>query len=239
MPRHARASFPAMPHHVTQRGNHRERTFFCPGDYETYLRLLRENARKHDVEIVAYCLMPNHVHLVIVPPSADAMHLLLKAVHGQYAQRINRIHELKGHLWQGRYFSSPLDSNYFRNAVRYVELNPIRARLIARAEEYEWSSAAAHCGLRKDRIVESKPRSIALADISDWSNWLAAGLSQECVVEIRENCRQNLPCGSEGFVDELERLAGRQLRHRKAGRPAKLPQPSDQDAPEIGERPLF
>jgi putative transposase len=238
MPRHARALFAGLPHHVTQRGNHRQRTFFGAGDNETYLRLLRENARKHAIEVIAYCLMRNHVHLVVVPSSADALHRTLKAVHGQYAQRVNRMRDLAGHLWQGRYFSSPLDSNYLRNAIRYVELNPLRAGIARRAEQYEWSSAAAHCGLRIDPLVDARPRSIVLADIEDWSQWLAEGLSDESVAKIRNNCRQNLPCGSEAFVDELERSIGRQLRHRKAGRRPDNPA-LDPDSAEIGERPLF
>jgi REP-associated tyrosine transposase len=237
MPRPRRVFFPDVPHHLTQRGNHRGRTFISPGDHEAYLRLLSDNARKYSVEVVAYCLMPNHVHLVAIPSTASGIQEVLKAVHGQYAQRINRMLSLKGHLWQGRYFSSPLDSNYFRNAVRYVELNPVRARLAVKAEEYEWSSAAAHCGLRPDVIVDTRPRSIVFADVDDWAQWLAAGLPDECLEAVRSRSSRNLPCGSEDFIDELERVAGCALRHRNAGRrPNKRVDPVDQ---EIGERLLF
>lgn len=243
MPRHARALFPGVPHHVTQRGNHRELVFFSPGDQETYLRLLRENVLRYSVEVVAYCLMPNHVHLVVIPSTAGALHRLLKAVHGHYAQRINRMRALKGHLWQGRYFSSPLDPNYFRNAVRYVERNPVCAGLVHKAEEYAWSSAAAHCGQRVDMVVDARPKAIALAGIADWAGWLAEGLPGEVVRSLRDNCRQNLPCGSDAFLEELERSIGRTLRHdrpgRKPGKDSARNQPAQLHLPEFGERPLL
>ena len=217
MPRRARIVFPSVPHHVTQRGNHRERVFFNRGDYMAYLALLRENAERFVVDIVAYCLMPNHVHLVVIPSSPDAMHLALKAVHGHFAQRINRMRELKGHLWQGRYFSSPLDGDYLLNATRYVELNPVRARMVAKAEDYAWSSAAAHCGQRSDPILRGEPRSILLTGIRDWSRWLAEGLSTDTLETLRNHGSQNLPCGSAEFVARLEKAAGRHLRFRPRG----------------------
>ncbi len=218
MPRHLRSVFPNLPHHVTQRGNHRDAVFFGAGDHETYLLLLRDYATRYGVEVVAYCLMTNHVHLVVVPPSAEALFRTLKAVHGLYAQRINRMRELKGHLWQGRYFSSALDTDYYRNAVRYVELNPLRAGLVERAEDYRWSSAATHCGIRNDPLVKGRPNSIAFTNISNWSRWLAEDLTPEVSEMLRRSITKNLPCGSDSFVTDLEKCAGRQLRHKPAGR---------------------
>jgi|SRR5688572_25342902 len=217
MPRYARVVFPSLPHHVTQRGNNRQQVFFCRGDGIRYLDLLRDHAVRQRVEVVAYCLMPNHIHLVLVPAIADSLHALLKPVHGQFAQRINRMRGQIGHLWQGRYFSSPLDSTYLLNAVRYVELNPVRAKMVARAENYVWSSAAAHCGLTNDPVVERTPQLQGLAGIKDWSKWLAEGLTADVLMEMRRNATQNLPCGSEDFVRRLEEVAGRQLRYRTAG----------------------
>jgi putative transposase len=162
--------------------------------------------------------MPNHVHLVLIPTTAHGLCRALKIVHGHYAQRVNRMRDLKGHLWQGRYFSSALDADYFVNAVRYVELNPVRAGLARRAEEYPWSSAAAHCGRRSDPLVTDRTGSPVFAGISDWSRWLAAGLTVDRCDELRRHARQNLPCGSPAFVDVLERLAGRPLRHKPTGR---------------------
>ncbi len=177
---------------------------------------------RHSIEVVAYCLMPNHVHLVVVPPRSDRMHRTIGAVHGQYAQRINRMRSQKGHFWQGRYFSSPLDSAYFINAVRYVELNPVRAGIVINAEDYEWSSAPAHCEFRKDPLVTARPCSGLLSAVESWSRWLSEGVPDESISTLRRHSGQNLPCGSEEFVADLERAAGRQLRFRPAGRQAEV-----------------
>lgn len=221
MPRRARVVFENIPHHVTQRGVNRSTVFFERGDGAAYLALLRDYSGRYSVEIVAYCLMPNHVHLVLVPSTVDGLHRALKAVHGRYATRLNRIRDRVGHLWQNRYYSSPLDSQYFLNAVRYVELNPVKAKLVGRAEDYEWSSAAAHCGGRRDPLVEAKPRSVLFDGIQDWSQWLSTGLNDESAAVLRSNARQNLPCGSDSFVKSLEQQAGRPLRPRGCGRPRK------------------
>jgi putative transposase len=224
MPRHARVIFPGVPHHVTQRGNQRRDTFLEDGDGLAYLSLLKEHSQRHSIEVVAYCLMPNHVHLVLIPSTPDGLHRALKAIHGRYAQRVNRMSKQVGHLWQNRYFSSPLDPNHFVNAVRYVELNPVRAGLVAKAEDYDWSSAAAHCGLRRDPVVKTRPQSSLFAEIQDWSKWLACGAPEECVRSLRQNQRQNLPCGCTEFVAGLERIAGRSLAFRPHGTHARKAQ---------------
>ena len=231
MPRHARVVFAGVPHHVTQRGNQRREVFFERGDGLAYLRLLGQYTRQFCIEVVAYCLMPNHVHLVLIPSAASGLHLALKAIHGRYAQRINRMQGKVGHLWQNRYFSSPLDSNYFLHAVKYVELNPVRARLVERAEEYEWSSAAIHCGIRRDLTIAPRPRSIAFNDVADWSRWLAEGSSSEAVSKLRTHERKNLPCGSPDFVASLESAAGRSMQCRPRGRPARTSKLEDADTP--------
>jgi len=219
MPRRARIVVPGVPHHVTQRGNHRQPVFLKPGDPAAYLSLLLEYSRKFSVEVVAYSLMRNHVHHVVVPEDLEGLQRLFKAVHGSYAQRVNRMHDQSGHLWQGRYFSSPLDSNYFLTAVRYVELNPVRAGLVGKAEDFEWSSAAVHCGLRRDLVVDPVPRSPVLAGIPCWSRWLAAGVDDQAIETLRRNGSQNLPCGSAEFIEGLERLNGRPLQFSSHGGP--------------------
>jgi putative transposase len=241
---------PGVPHHVTHRGNHRERVFFSPGDPEAYLYLLREHAQRHAITIAAYCLMPNHVHLVAIPSTPEGLYRALKAIHGQYAQRVNRMRDQSGHLWQGRFFSSPLDACYFLNATRYVELNPVRAGMVSIADEYPWSSAAAHCGLRNDPIVEAHPPHSVLSGITNWSRWLAEGVADEISRTLRLHASQNLPCGSPEFMARVEQAAGRKLQFRSPGRPKKTMQkqkgrlPNQESAhtqlhSENGERPLF
>src|SRR5271169_6739696 len=144
MARLARVVAPGLPHHVTQRGNRRQRTLFCDEDYQTYLELMAEWCAAHEVEIWAYCLMPNHVHLIAVPHSADG----LRRTFGE---------GWRGHLWQGRFASFVLDEPYLLTAARYVELNPVRAGLINAPSRYGWSSAAAHVRGRDDALVRVAP----------------------------------------------------------------------------------
>lgn len=146
MPRLARTVFAGIPHHITQRGNRRENVFFTDDDRHLYLKWLTEYCERHQVEVLAYCLMTNHVHLVLVPSTETGLQQVLKPLHMRYAQHVNRCRGWKGHVWQGRYFSSPLDESYTWAAIRYVERNPIRARMVRKAERYRWSSAAGHCG---------------------------------------------------------------------------------------------
>jgi putative transposase len=191
--------------------------FFAPGDTEAYLDLLRIHARRVGLAIFAYCLMPNHVHTVAIPSCKDSLERALQAVHSQYAQRVNRMRGIVGHLWQGRYHSCALDANHFLNAVRYVERNPVAARLVQRAEDYPWSSAAAHCGLRADPLIEPASASSVLKAIANWSDWLAIEVPAECQKLLQRNSRLGLPCGSDEFVEELEKLADRDLRYRSWG----------------------
>ncbi len=222
MPRLARTVCARVPHHITQRGNRREKVFFTNADRQAYLTWLQEYAGKHGVDILAYCLMTNHVHLVAVPATEDGLQNVFKPLHMRYAQRINRARGWKGHVWQGRFFSSPLDEAYLWAAIRYVERNPVRARMVRKAENYRWSSALAHCGLRPDGVLTTKPSwRKPFEAIGDWSAWLAEGDAPEQLNELRRNAAKGLPCGSEKFVQKLEKLAGRALQYRPQGRPRK------------------
>ena len=220
MPRVARSVFAGVPHHVTQRGNRREKVFFSDEDRRLYLAWLGEYCRRHDVAILAYCLMDNHVHLVLVPERADGLERALKPLHMRYAQHVNRRRGWKGHLWQGRYFASALDEPYLWAALRYVERNPVRAKRVRRAEAYRWSSAAAHCNLRSDELLTKAPFWLKqFAAPGDWSAWLAEGDRAEEIDRLRRDADKGLPCGSDRFIGKLERLAGHPLRYRPRGRP--------------------
>ena len=222
MPRLARTVCARVPHHITQRGNRREEVFFTDDDRRAYLAWLKDYAEKYDVDIVAYCLMTNHIHLIAVPASEDGLEKVLKPLHMRYAQRVNRARHWKGHVWQGRYFSSALDEDYLWAAVRYVERNPVRAKIVRKAENYRWSSASAHCGLKADPLLTRKSSWQRQFDsIGDWSAWLAEGDEPQRLEILRRNVEKGLPCGSEKFIQKLEKLTGRTLQYRPTGRPKK------------------
>jgi putative transposase len=223
MPRQARTVFRGLPHHITQRGNRRDDVFFSDEDRITYLTWLAEYCQAFEVDVLAYCLMTNHIHLVAVPANEDSLQCVLRPLHMRYAQRINRARGWKGHLWQGRFFSSPLDDAYLWAVVRYVERNPVRAGMVRRAQDYAWSSAAAHCGQATSDVLSASPawrkKFAALGNGSAWSAWLAEGDEDEELRVVRQNIDKGLPCGSKAFVDRLSQQVGRALNFRKQGRP--------------------
>jgi len=222
MPRLARNVFPDVPHHITQRGNRRDDVFFSDEDRQVYLAWLMEYSKKHGLEILAYCLMTNHVHLVAVPKTEKSLQEVFKPLHMRYAQKINREKGWKGHLWQGRFFSSALDESYLWAAIRYVERNPVRAKMLRKAERYPWSSAAAHCGIKTDKVLTKKATWWnKFNQITDWSAWLAEGEEPDKLTLLRRNIEKGLPSGSEQFVKKLEALSGKELRFRPQGRPKK------------------
>ena len=223
MPRLARPVFAEVPHHITQRGNRREDVFFGDEDRVAYLSWLGEYGAKHGVRILAYCLMTNHVHVVAVPDREDALEKVFRPLHTRYAQRINRAKRWKGHLWQGRFFSSALDEAYLWAAIRYVERNPVRARIARRAENYRWSSAPAHCGLTEDTVLTTDREWLRqVKSVGNWSKWLAEGDRPEQLEILRRHVERGLPCGTEGFLRRLERRTGQTLRPRPRGRPRKV-----------------
>jgi len=147
----ARTVFFGVPYHITQHETRRVDVFYSNEDKQIYLSWLKEYSQKHKLDIIAYCLMTNHIHLIVVPRTEDALQAVLKPLHMRYAQRLNREHG-----WKGRYFSSPLDEAYLWTAIRYVERYPVRAGIVRKCERYPWSSAAAHCHLREDELLSRK-----------------------------------------------------------------------------------
>ena len=209
MARPLRIVFPGVPHHVTQRGNRGGRVFFSDQNRRTYLDWLGRYSEEHGLRILAYCLMPNHVHLVVVPEAEESFVGVLRPLQSRYSRRVNEARGWEGHLWQSRYYSCPLGDRHTWAAIRYVELNPVRAGLAERAQEFEWSSAPARCGLRPDAVLwKGFPDPADTPD--DWSEWLAGGLTDE-TASLRLCTRKGLPYGSRRFVAMLERLSGREL----------------------------
>ena len=157
MSRLARIVVPGLPHHVTQRGNRREAIFFEDGDHEIYRDLLAEQTVKAGVEVWAYCLMPNHVHLILMPGETDALGRAVGETHRRYTNFINARGRWTGHLFQSRFASVALDHTHLMRAVRYVSLNPVRARFVSRAEDWRWSSVRAHLAGVNRRIGDGSP----------------------------------------------------------------------------------
>lgn len=212
---------PGVPHHITQRGNRRENVFFVRSDYRRYLRLLGDYAVERGLDILAYCLMSNHVHLVAVPAETGVLAAVLKPVHLRYAQHVNRSQEWSGRVWQGRFYSCPLDVQHTAAAIRYVECNPVRAGLEHRAVNYEWSSAAAHSGLRRDRLLATDID--RWVSVEDWSDWLAEAEPEDLAQRLRLHTRTGRPLGVDAFVRNLEAQSGRRLHALARGRPAGRP----------------
>jgi putative transposase len=175
MPRAARLVLPGIAHHVTQRGNRRQPTFFSDADYELYLRLIRHWCRKSGTSVWAWCLMPNHVHLVLVPTHEDGLRAALAPAHRSYTWEVNLRQGWRGHLWQSRFASFPMEEAHLHVCLRYVELNPVRAGLAERPEDWPWSSARTHLGLAADRLTDLAP---VLERISDWRAFLDTGLDE-------------------------------------------------------------
>jgi putative transposase len=210
----ARLVVPGYPHHVTQRGNRRQKTFFVEDDYSDYLALLAGARKKAGVEVWAYCLMPNHVHLVVVPSRQDSLAALFAEAHRRYTRRVNERHGWRGHLWQERFHSSVMDESYLLAAVRYTELNPVRGGLCERPEDWPWSSVHAHLRGRDDDLVTVKPMSDL---IRDWATYLQAASTQAEIDALRKNARSGRPVAASAFIRRLEDLTGRRLRARRPG----------------------
>jgi putative transposase len=220
MARLARVVAPGLPHHVTQRGNRRQQTFFSDDDYATYKALLAEHCAAARVAVWAYCLMPNHVHLILVPPEPDALRAALGEAHRRYTRHVNSRAGWRGFLWQGRFASCPMDEAHLLSAARYVERNPVRAKLARRPRDWRWSSARAHLDGADDGLVRAAP---LLDLVGDWRAFLRETPDDTARFDaLRAGERTGRPVGSDDFVAGLERELGRPLARRRAGRkPAK------------------
>ena len=215
MPRIARLVVPGYPHHVTQRGNRRQTVFFSDDDYQSYLNYLSQACENASVEIWAYCLMPNHIHMIAVPESQDGLRRLFSEAHRRYSRMINFREGWRGHLWQERFHSFVMNEAYLLAAVRYVELNPVRARLCQSAEDWPWSSTAAHLAGKDDVLVRVRPM---LDRVGNWRVYLNDAGQLPTLNVIRTHSRTGRPAGDNRFIDKLEALTGRSLKRKKPGR---------------------
>jgi putative transposase len=212
MPRFARAIAVGFPHHVTQRGTDRDCVFFTKSDREVYLDLLRTSADHASLRILAYCLMPNHIHLVAVPDEPDSLGVALRRTHGRYANYLNARRGRTGHLWQNRYYSCALDPSHLSHALRYVEHNPVRARLAERVDQYVWSSAAAHLTGHDSRNILDMSFWQDRGGTEDWRSLLATPEELLAVRLLQRGTFTGRPVGSVEFIDHLEAQLERTLR---------------------------
>ena len=209
MGRIARIVVPDVPHHIIQRGNRSQQVFFNDNDKLFYLKLASEFAQKEKMDIWAYCLMDNHVHMIVVPHTEQSLANVFCNVHCKYTRRINSRYDWKGFLWQGRFISFPMDDRYTFSAVRYVERNPVRAGIVCKAEDYQWSSAFYHVsGIKNEFLLNDEP---IKNEISDWKSYLSSNENVEDIKCIRNNCKNGLPLGDLDFIKNIESLMGRVL----------------------------
>jgi putative transposase len=219
MARLARIAIVNIPHHVTQRGNARQFLLASDNERLVYLELLRRYAQLHELSLLGYCLMSNHVHLIVIPRRADSLALALKHTHGRYASYWNAANQSSGHVWQGRFYSCPLDDDYLWIALRYTELNPVRAHLVPKAESWPWSSAAAHCGISDAGPFLWTESWAKRWSSASWREYLASGEDQVDLCALRKSTHTGRPLGSREFIHSLEQTASRRLAPQKGGRP--------------------
>lgn len=224
MARIARVVVPGVPHHITQRGNRGQEVFFREEDYARYLDLMADWCDRCGVSVWAYCLMPNHVHLIAVPSDETGLARAVGEAHRRYTRHVNAREGWTGFLWQGRFASYPMDEAHLLAAARYVERNPVAAGLVRRALDYRWSSARAHLAGRNDALVEAAP---LLARMPDWAAFLRAADDAKAEAEAAHAIERHLttgrPCGDKRFVAGLEKRLGRPLAPAKRGRKPKAP----------------
>jgi len=189
-------------------------TFFCEDDYQEYITLMANSCRRYEVDVWAYCLMPNHVHFIAVPKQANGFRHAMGEAHRHYTRHINFREKWRGHLWQERFGSYPMSENHLLAAARYVELNPVRASMAKEPWSYKWSSAGAHVRGYDDELVRVGP---LLEIVEDWRSFIEEDITREEMERFRLHERTGRPLGDEAFLERLEKLVSRVLRQQKPG----------------------
>ncbi|MBK1692774.1 transposase [Ectothiorhodospira mobilis] len=225
MPRRPRLEIPGMAHHVVQRGVDRQAVFFDPGCCLVYLQALREQAGKCGVRIHAWCLMTNHIHLLATPDEPGGLARLMHALNRSYVHWVNARYRRMGPLWSGRYKSGLIgDDAHLLTCMRYIELNPVRARMVDHPDAYPWSSWHANTGRRHSTLITPHPVFCALGAGPEerhrrYAEWVLESQDPSDDERLRTATRQNAAFGSERFIRQIERMTGRRVTPRKSGRP--------------------
>ena len=220
MPRIARAVAAGFPHHIVQRGNNKEKVFFNKKDREKYLSLLKKYSDKWESPILAYCLMGNHVHLLTRPKREESLYKMMQGITLCYTQYINRAYNRTGRLWESRYHSCIIDEErYLWAAARYIEQNPVRAKIVKKAEDYQYSSAKAHINGERDDILGEEL--FEEGQRKEYIGLIRAGISGKEINSVRYSTKTGRPFGSEGFIKRMEKMFERKFVLRLPGRPRK------------------
>ena len=220
MPRRPRVVLPGFAHHLTHRGNRKQPIFLDDQDRLFYLSKLAKYSGEYEILLYGYGLMTTHVHHIAVPPTKDSLSRCFHDLHGTYADHFNTKYGFTGHLFEERFYACALDEGHLWNAVRYVEQNPVRAKIVHAAEDYRWSSAQGHCGLREDRLLD--PDFPPSGVVSNWREWLGTRVSENELDQIRTATLKGIPCASVALLRQLEDSLGIPLLPRKRGRPRPL-----------------
>lgn len=226
MARLSRVVIPGVAHHVTQRGNRRQPVFFSDEDRALYLKLLREGCAKAEVCCLAWCLMDNHVHLILVPARPDGLRAAIAEAHRRYTRHVNFRQGWRGYLFQGRFASYPMDDAHLMAAVRYVELNPVAAGMVAEPSDWRWSSARSHLRGRRARGDPLTDVAALGAHVPDWRAMLRHGLEaggaseegQRVVEAIEARLRTGRPLAAPDWIARQETALARPLAPAKRGR---------------------
>ena len=227
MARLPRLSLPGYPHHVILRGNNRQAIFSCPADYQTLLDLIEEHARKSGVAVHAYVLMSNHFHLLVTPEAADSLSRMMQAVGRRYVRYFNDRQGRSGTLWEGRYRSTPIQAEtYLLTCMAYMDLNPVRAGLVAEARDYPWSSHGHYIGLRSDRLVTPHPLFWTLGNTpfareAAYADMVRVGVSASQQAALTESALSGWALGNADFLTDLQKRTERRVVKTLVGRPAR------------------
>ena len=227
MARQPRLALPGYPHHVIQRGNNRQPIVLDEADRKMLYSLWLEESQRHKVAVNAYVLLDNHFHMLLTPPSDEAMSLMMQSVGRSYVRYFNKRHNRSGTLWEGRYKSSLIDSEaYLLTCMAYIDLNPVRAGVAESAEDFSWSSYKHLAGQNIDKLVTPHALYWGLGNTpfareAAYAEFVAGGLSAATQKALTESALKGRVVGRPDFLTSLEKSTQRQILPQKAGRPFK------------------
>ena len=218
MARQARITLPHSPHHIMQRGNRGEKVFLEKGDFQFYLDLLKEQCNESTIEILSYCLLPNQIHLLVVPQNETMLARAIGETHRRYTITINKRQNWTGHLFQNRFFSYVCDDPYSLRAIRFIETMPVTAGITNKPENYLWSSARSRIRFSTENFVKTYQ---SFHTINDWHSFLARPMDEDELKTIQMHLQTGRPRGRDSFLDRIETNLGRTVRPQKRGRKPK------------------